>query len=803
MPHPTTPARTAGRPTHGGLNPPLYRLPPTCYYSRLGRVLERDEPYGSGRSPQRRGSVHSSAYAATALDVPLESKLHAPEPRDGWVERPALVGRLAQARAKLVLVDAPAGYGKTTLIAQWRGSATEGRPFAWVTLDADDNDPVSLWSHVVHALHRACPELCAQPLLEALRASPADIAGVMLPLLVNELNALPGPVILVLDDYHRVKERSCHGQVAYLLSHLPPTVQLVLTTRADPPLPLARLRSTGDMVELRMSELRFTPAEAAALIDRTAGVALADCDLADLVGRTEGWPAGVYLAALSLRGHPSPGTFVRQFSGDSRYVADLLIEEVLSRQPDHIRRFLARTAILGEFSAPLADAVLGSADAAEIIGTLERENLFVVPVDENRGWYRYHRLFAQLLRSQLTRAEPGIVPTLHQRASAWHQQTGSPLEAISHALAGGDVARAVDLIAGRWSAYADVGRMGTVRGWLQALGDDQVAAHPMAAHCAAWAAALTGDRSSLERWLPVIEAGDYLGPLPDGMASLQSSAAMLRGVFGFEGLGVMRKWAELAVELENDPASPWYALARTGLGFNLYLSGELAAAAAALEEAVVCDPPILLIRMLALSCLGLVAVGQGRLLRAEELIRTASDLTGLDDVSETPQSAFTHLAVGALNAARDRPSEARDELERALRLRRRVPGVSPWPTLEGLLQLAEVLLGVGDRTAADLLDEAQELLASLPDGAEAQLARVRRLGQELAGGSGEPSLEPLTEREVTVLRLLRGTLSLREIGQELHLSPNTIKTHTRVIYRKLGVSTRREAVEQGRQAGIC
>jgi LuxR family transcriptional regulator, maltose regulon positive regulatory protein len=719
------------------------------------------------------------------------------------VERPALVQRLAQAHAKLVLVDAPAGYGKTTLVAQWRCGAADSRPFAWVTLDPDDNDPVSLWSHAAHALHRARPEFCVQPILDALRAQPPDVAGAVLPALVNELNTLPGPVILVLDDYHRVKERSCHAHVEYLLSHLPPTAQLVLTTRADPPLPLARLRSTGDMVELRMGELRFTPAEAAALVGRTAGIALADPDLADLVGRTEGWPAGVYLAALSLRGHPSPGTFVRQFSGDSRYIADLLIEEVLSRQPAHIRRFLARTAILGEFSAPLSDAVLGSADAAEIIGTLERENLFVVPVDENRGWYRYHRLFAQLLRSQLTRAEPGIIPALHQRASAWHQQAGSPLEAISHALAGGDVARAVELIAGRWSGYADAGRMATVRGWLQALGDDQVAVHPLAAHCAAWSAALVGDRSSLERWLPVIEAADHPGPLPDGMASLQSSAAMLRGVFGFEGLGVMRKWAHLAVELENDPASPWYALARTGLGFNLYLCGEPAAAAAVLEEAVVCESPILLIRMLALSCLSLVAAGQGRLLRAEELSRTACELAGRGDLGETPQGAFAHLAAGALHAARDRPGEARGELEHALRLRRRVPGISPWPTLEALLQLAEVLLGLGDRAAADLLDEAQELLASLPDGAEAQLARVRRLGQELTGRPAEAPLEPLTEREVTVLRLLRGTLSLREIGQELHLSPNTIKTHTRVIYRKLGVSARREAVEQGHRAGIC
>jgi LuxR family transcriptional regulator, maltose regulon positive regulatory protein len=767
-------------------------------------VLERDESYRSERSPQHgSGSVHSSVYAATALDVPLESKLHAPEPRDGWVERPALVQRLAHAHARLVLVDAPAGYGKTTLVAQWRCGSADGRPFAWVTLDPDDNDPVSLWSHVAHALHRARPEFCVQPILEALRAQPPDVGGAVLPALVNELNTLPGPVILVLDDYHRVKERSCHAHVEYLLSHLPPAAQLVLTTRADPPLPLARLRSTGDMVELRMGELRFTPAEAAALVGRTAGITLADPDLADLVGRTEGWPAGVYLAALSLRGHPSPGTFVRQFSGDSRYIADLLIEEVLSRQPAHIRRFLARTAILGEFSAPLSDAVLGSADAAEIIGTLERENLFVVPVDENRGWYRYHRLFAQLLRSQLTRAEPGIIPTLHQRASAWHQREGSPLEAISHALAGGDVSRAVDLIAGRWPAYASLGRVGTVRGWLQALGDEQIAAHPLAAHCAAWSAALAGDRSSVERWLPVLEASDYSGPLPDGMRSLESSAALLRGVHGFEGLGVMRKWAQLAVGLENDPASPWYALARTGLGFNLYMCGELAAAAAVLEEAVVCESSIQLVRLMALSALGLVAVGQGRLLRAEEFVRAVGALTGRGDLGEAPQVAVASMAAGALHAAQGKLDEARSELEHALRLRRRAPGSSPWPTLEALLLLSGVLLSLGDRTAADLLDEAQELLAALPDGTDAQLARVRRLRQELTGLPHEPLLEPLTEREITVLRLLRGTLSLREIGQELHLSPNTIKTHTRVIYRKLGVSARRQAVEQGHRADIC
>ena len=222
-----------------------------------------------------------------------------------------------------------------------------------------------------------------------------------------------------------------------------------------------------------------------------------------------------------------------------------------------------------------------------------------------------------------------------------------------------------------------------------------------------------------------------------------------------------------------------------------------------MEEAVICESPLLLIQMMALSALGLVAVGQGRLLRADELVRAASDLTSRGDLSETPQVAVAYMAAGALHAAQGKPDQARTELEHALRRRRRVPGISPWPTLEVLLLLAEVLIELGDPAAADLLDEAQELLAALPDGADAQLARVRRLRQELAGLSQATVVEPLTEREAMVLRLLRGTLSLREIGQELHLSPNTIKTHTRVIYRKLGVSTRRQAVEQGRRAGIC
>jgi ATP/maltotriose-dependent transcriptional regulator MalT len=742
--------------------------------------------------------------AHVAPGDPIEAKLHAPRPRKEWVERPHLIHYLAGAAAKLVLVDAPAGFGKTTFVAQWRASEIGVRQFAWLSLDRGDDDPGRLWWHVICALQRACPEVGGEEIQRALRARTPEAAGAVLPMLANELAALPAPVVLVLDDYHVIRERSCHEQIAFLLLHLPASAQLVLITRADPPLQLARLRAAGEIVEIRAHELRFAPAEAAALVHAVCAVELSEPDLADLVERTEGWPAGVYLAALSLRGHPSPSAFIRQFTGDNRFIVDFLAEEVLSRQPREIRQFLARTSILGSFCAALCDAVVGSANAAEIIEVLERENLFLVQLDDNRQWYRYHHLFAQLLRSQLARTEPDKIPALHRSASAWYRLSGSAEEAIDHALAAGDVADAADLIAHHWYAYTGVGRAGTVRGWMRSLGDGQIAANPLAAHCAAWAAALTGDRESVRRWLPVIEAGQHEGPLPDGMRSLRSSAALLRGIYGFDGLRVMRESAACAAELESDPTSPWYATARGALGFSLYLSGEPAAAAEPLEEAVRNETSTPLARMLTLSVLSLVAIESGRLPRAQELASTARSLARRGDLSQAPQSSVAYIATGAVYAAQDRLDEARGEFEHALQSRRRVHGISPWPTLEASLLLAQVLIDLGDRIgAAELADEARVLLTALPDGADAQRARLGRLERRLTDRQRVVSLaEPLTEREVAVLRLLRGTLSLREIGQQLYLSQNTIKTHTQAIYRKLGVSTRQDAVAKGHEIDI-
>jgi LuxR family transcriptional regulator, maltose regulon positive regulatory protein len=557
------------------------------------------------------------------------------------------------------------------------------------------------------------------------------------------------------------------------------------------------------MAEIRAPELRFTAAQAAALVRTVAAVDLSEADLANLVERTEGWPAGVYLAALSLHGHSSPEAFVRQFTGDNRFIVDFLAEEVLSRQPAQIRQFLARTAVLDRFCAPLCEAVTGSANAADILDVIERDNLFLVPLDDNRQWYRYHHLFAQVLRRQLANAEPAIAATLHRRASAWHPQSGSAEEAIDHALAARDVTAAVDLIACHWPAYMDIGRISTVKGWMRWLGDDQIGADPVAAHCAAWCAAITGEPASLRRWLPVLESAGHDGPLPDGIWSLKSSAALLRGCFGFDGIDSMRDSARAATELESDPQSPWYALARTALGSALYLSGEPDAAAAPLTEALASDPSIPAARVAALSLLAILRAEQGQTEQAQELARTAGQLVGDSDLGDTQQGSVAYAAAGTVYAQQGRLEEAHKEFEHALRIRRRWFEISPWSVIDTMFRMAPVLYDLGDRPAATaLLGEARKMLASWPDGAEAQWTRLRRLERRSAASPRGAAGDPLTEREVTVLQMLRSTLSLREIGQQLYLSPNTVKTHAKAIYRKLDVSTRHDAIARGHDIGI-
>ena len=734
-----------------------------------------------------------------SLQVPIDTKLRGPSWRREWVSLPRLLRELAApAPAKLILVNAPAGFGKTTLLAQWRATAAQDRPVAWLSLDQGDDDPRGLWWHVVSALQQACPELGAEDILGAFAARHPDILGTVIPMLVNRLMGWPVQIVLVLDDYHVIQDRRCHEQVAALLRHLPPALLVVLVTRTSPPLPLARLRALGEMIEIRARDLRFTRQEATGLVRAVSAVELTDPDLADLVRRAEGWPTGVYLAAMALRGHPSPGDFIGQFTGDNRFVADFLAEEVLSRLPAEIGQFLTRTAILGRFCAPLCDAVAGTGTSAAIIDTLERENLFVVSLDETRRWFRYHKLFAQVLRSRLARTEPDLVLTLHKRASAWYQAAGLAGEAIDHALAAGDVPQAVNLVAENWPSYVRAGQAGTVGRWMRSLPDEQIAADPLAAHCAAWAAAHAGEPETLRRWIPVIEAGGRQGPLPDGIQSFASSAALLRGVYGFDGLRVMRDSARLAVELETNPRSPWHGLAKAAYGFSLYLCGDLRAAEEQLAETVRSEASVTPLSMLGMSALALIAVRRGDLPRARDLAGAARDLATRCERDDAPQSSLAHTATGAVYAAQGRLEEAMDEFKHAVPSHGPAPGVSPWAALEGMLALAQVLLDVGDSTrAAEIIDDAQDVLILYPDDVSALTARLERLKCRLARPPRAALVDPLTDREVAVLRLLRGTLSLREIGAQLGVSPNTVKTHTQAIYRKLDVSSRQDAVARG------
>jgi LuxR family transcriptional regulator, maltose regulon positive regulatory protein len=436
----------------------------------------------------------------------IATKLYRPRPRRALVARPRLRARLDRGAAgPLTLVAAPPGFGKTTLLAEWLATTrSDERAAAWLSLDRSDNQPAAFWTALIAALRRAVPGVGAgAPAL--LESPPLDA---VLATLLNELGTLPHDVVLVLDDYHAIDARDIHEGMTFLLDHLPPQLHLVLATRADPPLPLARLRARGELVELRAADLRFTPAEAATFLNEAMRLDLAAADVAALEARTEGWIAGLQLAALSLQGRADATGFIAAFAGDDRYVLDYLADEVLARQPATVRDFLLHTAILDQLSGPLCATVTGRDDGGALLAALERGNLFVVPLDDKRRWYRYHHLFADVLRAHLLAEQPGRVPELHRRASDWYERHDLPDAAIRHALAAGDAAHAADLVERAGPAMARSRQEATLLGWLQALPADQVRRRPVLsvwyAHILLAGGELAGVEDHLrnaERWL--------------------------------------------------------------------------------------------------------------------------------------------------------------------------------------------------------------------------------------------------------------------------------------------------------------
>jgi LuxR family maltose regulon positive regulatory protein len=409
----------------------------------------------------------------------LETKFHVPRLRRGLVARPRLSERLsAGAEPLLTLVSAPAGFGKTTLLTAWlAAAATKGRSVAWLSLDQRDNDPALFWTYLVTALRAAEPGVGAGALV-LLQPPQAPIDAVLATLL-NDLYAVSNDVVLVLDDYHVIDAREVHDGMAFLLENLPPQTHLVIASRTDPTLPLPRLRARGELVEIRAADLRFTPGEAATYLTEAMGLALTAHDVAALEERTEGWIAALQLAALSMQGREDMTAFIAGFAGDDRYIVDYLAEEVLNRQPEHVQQFLLQTSILERLTGPLCDAVTGQDGGKASLARLERGNLFLVPLDDRREWYRYHHLFADVLQAHLLDERPDEVPGLHRRASQWYTENGEPAEAIGHALVGEDFERAADLVELAIPAMRRTRQETAVHGWLKALPDEVVRVRPL------------------------------------------------------------------------------------------------------------------------------------------------------------------------------------------------------------------------------------------------------------------------------------------------------------------------------------
>jgi LuxR family maltose regulon positive regulatory protein len=741
--------------------------------------------------------------------VLLATKLHPPPPHGDAVARPALEARLSAGLSRrFTLVDAPAGWGKTTLVGRWREHEA-GRGFAWVSLDNGDNDPVRFWTYLVEALRTVEPDL-GSTTLALVRNPGTSILEVALPILLNETAAaFDDQVVLVLDDYHVIENGEIHEAVAYLIEHLPPTLHLVISTRFDPPFALPRLRARGEMAEIRAEELRFTEEETTALLNDVLRLGLAPEDVSRLQERAEGWVAGLYLAALSLQGRTDPHQFIADFAGDERHIVDYLGAEVLDRQPEELRTFLLDTSVIDRMCGPVCDAVTGGAGSASRLEEIERSNLFLVPLDTKRQWYRYHRLFRQLLRHELEIREPGRAPTLHRRAAEWHQAQGAIPEAIDHALAAGAADDAADLVAGHWNTLFNQGALATVSGWLDALGEAIVFGDPGLCIARAWIAMDLGLLEEVGRWTQAAARTSPGRLMPDG-SSADSAVALLRLVASFK-VGDLKRSEEAAgraLELEPEASAFGRVVVHLLVGVTRYWRGDTAAARPALEEAAALAGQTHneLGAIYALGYLAVLHAEAHDVDEAEAFVARGEKLGEDPARAEHFVSMMIHLARGLVHEQRGDPMAAEGAIARAAELSRR--GAGRLETAGALLTLARIRHDRGDtRGARQLLDEVNRLTRACPDpgilpGMLLAADRRPRMVAHSPAGDSRPALEELSERELDVLRLMASPLSQREIADQLYLSLNTVKTHRKHIFRKLEVSTRAQAVGRARQLGL-
>ena len=756
------------------------------------------------------GPLTTSNSTAPATPVLAATKLHIPALRPGHLRRVELVGLLTHGQTRVGLVAAAPGSGKTSLLSEWHADPRENRSFAWISLDPADNDPVRFWDGVFAALQTTAPGIGVSA-QAALHSPGTTVADQVLPLVINDLAELNQPVVIVLDDYHLIENGEIHRAVELLVDRLPPTAQLVISTRSDPPLPLSRLRARGQLTDIRGADLRFNVTEAGVFLNDVVGLDLEPDEVTRLHERTEGWAAGLQLAGLSLRGREDHRQFIDSFAGDDQQIVDYLGFEVLDGEPPELREFMIQSSVLERLSGPLCGAVTRNPDSEQLLRRLERENSFVVALDSKREWFRYHHLFAELLRHELARTCPGLSVELHRRASEWYREADAPHEAIEHAIAAGDFGDAIELIATHWYEFLQRGRQETVASWIDKLPSETVVHDPNLCLTKAWLGVNTGQLDAVDRWIEAAGNAAAEQPESEGLPPLESGVASLRAIHRYMSGNVSAAVTagRRALDLERGgAASPWRPVGCPVLGLSLHWHGERDAATQTLAEAVRIARANgnYLAAMHASGGLAAIEYERGDTASASARAAEAIALAEEHELSDHWASSLSLAVRGQLLDRTDDPEAADQVLLRASELARR--GVASIEIAYSLLALAGIRQRLGHyEEARRFHEEARNAVARCEDPGilNERLARAERRTRFAPPTRAAPPSgggEALTDAELSVLRLLRSELSQREIAGELHLSFNTIKTHTRNIYRKLGVAQRADAISRARELSL-
>src|SRR6266508_6315455 len=734
----------------------------------------------------------SSGLPNKQRDVLLSTKFGIPRIQRDLLARSHLVSSLEEAtKRELVLVSTPAGFGKTTLLASWARN-TE-RPVAWLSLDGDDNDPVRFWRYIIAAVDRVHKGI-GEHTLSLFNALAQPTSNAVVTALVNELAALPDELVLIIDNYHLIESQAVHDSLTFLLDHLSPGMHVVISSRSDPPIPLARFRARGQLAELRAADLRFTLEESAALLQGIWGLNLPEESIAALEERTEGWVTGLQFAALSLRVSPDAARFIQGFKGSHRYVLDYLTEEVLEQQPDDVRSFLLETSILEQLSGPLCDALTGRHDGQEVLEYLERANLFLVPLDEERHWYRYHHLFADLLLARLQSIDPQQMPELHRKAAAWYEEYSLISDAVRHGLAAGEAVWAARLVAQHGEEILRRGEGETLRGWLAALPQEVVRSRPRLALAQVIAAFNAGRLQAAEPLLKYAEqalASALIEPyepsvgkemsmlvnVPVSIALLRASLATLRG--DAERTTELVRWAQS--HLHEEEQGPRISV-RWNLAQADWMRGNLPEAERAFIHIVDegRESGQLHLMLTAGSVLGRIQRAQGRL---EAAFRTYQE--GLEFAARTGPTVV--LSAAAAHVGMAEVFYERNQFDQALRhvgegISRGRQLATTQTLASGLVTLAWIRQAMSDPAGArEAMDEAYQVMPSLEIVALHNLVPAERARLLLAQGDVKEAVrwveqrglgeadEPGYAREREYLVLARYLLSQNIPGRALAL----------------------------------